>query len=131
MDQSTAFELLRQLGVTEADLLEVQRTPFPQSVALLDSLKSRVRSQWKKLAFTLHPDRTGGDETKTKLFRDLTKVKDDFQKLIVQSRPAPPPPVIVIMHHPTTRPFASASPFQQNTRTTTINVQYVTTMRPR
>ena len=132
MDQTTAVHLLARLGVGPGDLQRVQQTPFPQSVTLLDELKARVKASFKKLAFELHPDRTGNDPVKTQEFKGLAQVATDFEKLTVQPAPQrlPPPPqqtvafVFVRQQVPTYNP----SPFR--TPSKTINHWHFVHMKP-
>ena len=93
MDQTTAIRLLVRLGVGPGDLQRVQQTPYPQSVAVLEELKVRVKASFKRLAFELHPDRTGGDPTKTEEFKGLVQVASDFEKFTVHARPQQKPEV--------------------------------------
>lgn len=132
MDQATAVHLLARLGVHPADLLRVKSTPFPQSAAILNDLKARVRSNWKKLAFELHPDRTGNNSEKTAEFQALTRLRDDFERLTVSATPPPRPAGFTVgfvravkVHGPVSY---STNPFEQPSRA--INAHYIVTMRP-
>lgn len=93
MDQVTVIRLLARLGVTPMDIERVRQMPFPQSGAFLEELKARVKTNWKRLAFELHPDRTGNDPSKTEEFKALTVIRDDFDRLRVEPRPQMPRPV--------------------------------------
>jgi hypothetical protein len=92
-------EAMRELGVLPADVEKLQRMAvFEEATAWLDELKDRVRKNFKRLAFELHPDRTGGDLEKTALFKLYGTVKDDFEKLQVQRRPQLSPSQVVFQH---------------------------------
>lgn len=77
---------LEQLGVTESDLQRLTQVPYQEALKLLEALKEKVRRNWKRWAFELHPDRTGGDTQKTDLFQRLTGVRERFEQLTL-----PPP----------------------------------------
>lgn len=123
MDPVTVTRLLSRLGVTPADLDVVRRTPYPQSKEVLEGLKARVRSGYKRLAFELHPDRTGNDAEKTEEFKLLTRVREDFERLEVR----PPPPVMIM---PVFVPWRGFTQTTNTTSAATINVWHYTTMKP-
>jgi len=81
---------LKELGITVADLQEVQRLPFPQAQKMLASLKDRAKQNFRRLIKELHPDTNGGDAVKTEWLRILILVKAELDKIEV---PAPRPPV--------------------------------------
>lgn len=138
MDQTMAVRLLARLGVTPMDIERIRQTPFPQSVAILDELKARVKTNWKRLAFELHPDRTGNDPVKTEEFKGLTLVRDDFEKLRVEPRPQPmPQPIRGVVMVPFIRvpgqqgpPSYAARPTTTASNTTVNAWHFVVTMRP-
>lgn len=111
-----AIEALRELGVRvpeEIDAL-LREPTFEAAKAKLAELKERVRKNFRKLAFELHPDRTGGDPGKTERFKLLVQVQDSFDKL--QIRPPQPRVMHVVWHNPmahTTNTAASTSVYTQ------------------
>ena len=92
-------DLLRQLGVEISDLERLHRVPYEDAVKLLEALKERVRRNWKRLAFELHPDRTGGDPAKTQIFRDLTALRDRFEQMQAPRNPEPVQPTVIQVPH--------------------------------
>lgn len=76
---SEAVTVLGHLGITPADLESLRRLPHEEAVKELAALKDKVRRQWKRAAFELHPDRTGGDPEKTALFQALSSAKEVFE----------------------------------------------------
>lgn len=123
MDQAAlvrAFNAL-QLNPHEVDVL--QRLPFPQAAERLKAIQERVKARYKKLAFELHPDRTGGDDDKTKLFSEVTELNKRIQEL--QVRPPPPQPqhqvMVQVVHYPARHPYGgtvNAVNYGQTTTTT-------------
>lgn len=93
---------LLALGITAEDFNEVRRQrTYEEAVAKLEEVKEKVRKGYKKLAFELHPDRTGDDVEKTELFKIITQVKQDIESLqIERPRPVPVPvpmiPVVMV-----------------------------------
>lgn len=110
MDQPTLFRALGMLGVQAQTLENLRRTPFQQAVHELKLLQEQTKAKYKKLAFELHPDRTGGDEEKTKLFSEVTEANRWFQDL--KMAPAPPQPVMRVVrmvHYPAAYPFGGTA----------------------
>jgi hypothetical protein len=70
---------LQLLGVSPSDLSQIRK--HPQAVEVLAKLQQEAKSRYKKLVLELHPDRTGGDETKTKLFNEVTRAHKWLQEL--------------------------------------------------
>ena len=66
-----------------------------EAAKILDSLKDRARTTYKKMAFECHPDRNQGDDTKIK---ELNSLYD----LVKNAKYQPPPPMLpmirVVMH---------------------------------
>jgi len=93
--------ILRAMGLTAEDFIEVRRATTVESrKCLLDALKTKAKKGYTRLAFELHPDRTGNDPEKTALFRTLVEVKADIDALDPDRFPAPEPskpPVVVIV----------------------------------
>ena len=104
MDQTTLVRALTSLGVQVQDIERLRAIPFPQAVEGLKRIQEGTKSRYRKLAFELHPDRTGGDEAKTLLFSEVTAANRWLQNLQVQP---PPQPVmrVQMVHYPAARPF--------------------------
>lgn len=86
--------LLMLLGVNPQEVARLPSVPHEIGVRLLADLKERVRRNWRKLAFELHPDRTSNDPEKTATFRALLALKDKFEQLTLpEVRPVRPAPV--------------------------------------
>jgi hypothetical protein len=93
MDPSSTLvvEILGLLGVNyPSDLQAIERMPFEQGTKVLADLKERVRKGYKRLAFELHPDRTGNDPEKTERFKLLAQIRDRIEKITIQQRQPPP-----------------------------------------
>ena len=58
--------------------------------------KDQVKKNYKQLAIELHPDKTNSDPEKTHLFKLLTKLYQDIEKLTLRIQPPQPPPTIII-----------------------------------
>jgi len=119
---------------------QIRRAPFFQAQALLDALKINARRAYKRLALELHPDRTGGDQTKADLFVLVGRVLEEIEKTRVL--PPPPPPMwsVTITIDPASNgtPWATHTtrPFVTNTTTTSSSfspqqVTRVVKVRPR
>lgn len=89
-----AQRALQALGVTDLDIVGIQRAPFPQAQTLLEELKLKAKRAYKRLALELHPDHTGGDQEKQAFFVLLGRVLVEFEKITVQ----PPAPQPVFVH---------------------------------
>lgn len=146
-----AIEALRELGVNvPEDLNNIQRAgSFEKAQQALADLKERVRKNYRRLAFELHPDRTGGDSARTEHFMLLSRIKEEFEALRLRP-PIPRPPAVQIMMtwlntmpvaHPTHTPtggtgsvyqthYTTASPMSSTT-TMGFNPYHVVIMRPR
>ena len=86
-------DLLRHLGVLPTEVENLYTLAYPEATKLLGVLKDRVRRNWRKLAFELHPDRTNNDPEKTRQFRALLALKDRFEQLTLpEPRSAHPDP---------------------------------------
>lgn len=83
------YPYLEQLGVLPQDLQTLAQVPRSEAVRLLEALKERVRRNWKRLAFQLHPDRTGNDPQKTAHFQRLTEVREKFEQVELLPEPVP------------------------------------------
>jgi hypothetical protein len=122
MDQVTLLRALGMLGIQMQDLDNLRRIQFQQAVEILQKLKDQTKTKYKKLAFELHPDRTGGDEEKTKLFSDVTAAHKWFQDLRLQP-PAPQQIPIRIslrtVHYPRAYPFGGSVTATTTASTTT------------
>lgn len=125
MNQETLVRALGHLGVDAQVLDHLRRIPFQQAVKDLTTLKAEVKTRYKKLAFELHPDRTGGDEAKTKLFSEVTEANRWFQELKLH----PPPPrqvvqVVRVQHFPQRSPYSGTINWTNTTSTTTTTTSY-------
>lgn len=95
---------LLALGVTPNDFNAVRVEPsFEGATAALERVKEKVRKAYKKLAFELHPDRTGNDPAKTELFKAVSKIRAEIDALTIERGPLPVPvpvgiPVIIIQY---------------------------------
>lgn len=69
-------EVMAGLGVTPTDL---QRARV--NGRALDALRAHVKKAYRKLAFSLHPDRTGGDPEKAALFQLATEVVQEIGRM--------------------------------------------------
>lgn len=99
------LEALRELGVqVPQDIDTIRAAPsFGEAQSRLAALKERIHKNFRKLAFELHPDRTGGDEAKTEHFKLLVQIKDGFDKVRLQQAPRPQH---MVMHVRWQNPFA-------------------------
>jgi hypothetical protein len=52
----------------------------------LDALKRDIKAAWKRAAFELHPDRTGGDPEKEAQFKRLAVFMQDVDKFRITPR---------------------------------------------
>lgn len=92
MDQQKIDQCLRELGVTPGALAAIRGAAnFDDATAKLAALKQMVKTNFKRLALELHPDRNGGDAAKTELFKALVQVQKDVD--VLEIRRAPPQPV--------------------------------------
>ena len=78
MTDSELVEAMRLLGVSRKELRAALVRP-----EALDILKKKVRTQYRKVARSLHPDVNGGDEAKTALFQAVAQVCRQIQALTV------------------------------------------------
>lgn len=70
------------LGLRREDFQAAQHAPTREAAQeMLAALKARVKRRYRELALELHPDKTGGDETKTARFRLLAQVWADVDNL--------------------------------------------------
>lgn len=119
MDQASLVRALGALGVSLQDLENLRRIPFPHAVEGLKRIQEETKPRYKKLAFELHPDRTGGDEAKTRLFSEVTVANKWLQELKVQP-PQPQPQMVVVRHYPARTPFGgTVNVWNTSTSTTT------------
>lgn len=81
--------LLKCLGVDLHEFEALRARPRTEAVEMLEALKDKVRRNWRRAVFDLHPDRTGGDPEKTALFQELTRIRDALEafQLPVEVRP--------------------------------------------
>jgi hypothetical protein len=138
IDPAKVRAILADLGVQPAEMEAIRRCPLEEGKRRLDELKERVHKNYKRLAFELHPDRTGNDPEKTERFKLVGAIREDFDKLQLRAPPQfmPMPmrvPVGVVMHVPVqvvSWHARSTVTFNQ-TSTTVINSPFVVAnMRP-
>ena len=89
IDPAKVQAILRDLGVSPVELEALRQCSLEEGRRKLDELKERVRKNYKRLAFELHPDRTGNDSEKTEKFKLLGAIRDDFEKLQLNAQPRP------------------------------------------
>lgn len=114
------------LGIRPVDLDRLRRIPFEEAVKGLQAIQEGARKSFRKLALSLHPDHTGGNEEKTKQFVEIKAFYEQFMKLQ--------------MHRPvlTPTPFPSFNITFSNYRNTASTVstggfspRFVVVMKPR
>ena len=133
---------MTELGIMPNELQSIQGLPLLEGQRRLEEIKERVHKNYKRLAFELHPDRTGNDPAKTEHFKLVGAVKDDFDKLKLEARQVhhqpPPPPmnmqqvrVVRVVSWASARPGGPATTATTSGTTVHINVPFrVATMRP-
>lgn len=90
LSQAQLQEAIAHLDVVPEDLDLVKRAPSREVAEnMLAELKLRVRKAYRRQVLKLHPDRNGGDEAKTELFKLLTEFATEFEKLQVTPAPRP------------------------------------------
>lgn len=119
-EQAKVAEAVRALGVLPTDFDAIRVAPFPRAVEMLKELKERARKNYKRLAFELHPDRTGNDPVKTERFKFFGEILSKLEALEV--RPPPPMPQVQVHMAPVTWVQASARFVNTGASTTTTNV---------
>lgn len=108
MAPALVAEMLRSLGVNyPADFRAIEQMPFEQGVKALDELKERLRKNYRKLAFELHPDRTGNDPEKTERFKALAQLWGQIEKMTLRRAAPRPPPQVVIIQVTYQHPFST------------------------
>lgn len=79
MKKDVLAKAAKLLGVGKKDLEWIKEAPgHAAAVARLDHLKATTKTNYKKAAKELHPDRTGNDPEKTDLF---CVVKDVYRRI--------------------------------------------------
>lgn len=91
LDPVRFAQALVELGITPDAIRQVRSAPQAQGERLLDELKSSAKSRYRRLAFELHPDRTGNDEVKAAKFSFLTMVVKEVEGMRWVPFPPPPP----------------------------------------
>ncbi len=91
LDPTRLAAALQELGVTPAALHAIRSAPPDKGKMMLDELKTLAKSRYRKLAFELHPDRTGGDPVKTEKFTFLTQVMRQVESMEYRTAPLPRP----------------------------------------
>lgn len=69
------------LGLEPYDFIGVRKAPAHQGPQMLRQLKRRVRKAYKAAALRYHPDKTGGDAEKTRMFQAVTEVLGEVEDL--------------------------------------------------
>jgi len=105
MDQATLVRSLTSLGVQVQDIERLRAIPFPQAVEGLKRIQDEAKPRYRKLALALHPDQTGGDLAKTRLFSEVTAANKWLQDLRIQPPVQQPVVTIQMVHYPSARPF--------------------------
>lgn len=121
MDETLFMARLEKMGVTPEDLGRLRTLPYAEAVRFLGELKGRAKRGWKKLAFQLHPDRTGNAPESTLEFRELTAAREMFEGMEVRPPPPVRPPPIWRGNY-AVRPCTST--------TAPLNVRYAVQMKP-
>lgn len=101
LTQQQVEEGLRLMGLSMADIQWPTRSGnLEEAKQRLVALKAKAKTGFRRAAMDLHPDRTGGDEAKSELFRVVCALNDDIEKLEMQDRSTPPPrpPMRVHVH---------------------------------
>ena len=110
-------EVFWHLGIGPHDFLHLRRSPsLVEARARLQGLKDRAHRERKRLALELHPDRTGGDEAKTELFKRISAVVSELENSQVQA-PPPRPAVRIVVTHFNTTSTAAGTTFATNNTT--------------
>lgn len=100
LTQQQVSQALQLMGLTFADLqFPLQTNNLEESKQRLVQLKARAKAGFRRAAMDLHPDRTNGDEGKAELFRLVSCVMEEMEKLEVAQRPVMPPPIRVVVVH--------------------------------
>lgn len=90
LDPAKLSVTLVELGVTPHAIHAIRMAPFPKAVEMLKELKELAKRNYKRLAFELHPDRTGNDPDKSAKFAFVTTVWKEVEKMEVRQPPPPP-----------------------------------------
>ena len=89
---------LRTLGITAAEIQQILQQPDREVCKVrLAELKEKVKKNFKVLALQLHPDVNGGDAAKTEMFKLVSRIRDDIEKLEI-TEPQPRPQIQVQIH---------------------------------
>lgn len=138
IDPRLALAILADLGVQPAEMDALRRSPIEEGKRKLEELKERVHKNYKRLAFELHPDRTGNDPEKTERFKLVGAIREDFSKLQLQAQPRMMPmpmrvPVGVVIHvsSPVVSWQARSTASTTGTANVSVNAPFIyATMRP-
>lgn len=80
-----------QLGLTPEHFEEVRHCPSAEAAErVLSEMKALAKRNYRKASKLLHPDLTGNDPEKAALFRLLSEVVQEVEKLKI-TVPQPPP----------------------------------------
>lgn len=133
MDPARVVALLRELGVDyPAEFRTIEHMPFEAGVKTLEALKERVRKNYRRLAFELHPDRTGNDSEKTAQFKALTEMYRMVEKVTLRQPPPRPMPVMVTYNTTPSYPVNYVASYSASTPTGSFTMRpvFFVQMRP-
>lgn len=87
-----------EIGLTEQSLTScIQHPDLSVCKKRLEDLKTDLKKAYRAAALRLHPDRTGNDPEKTELFKVVTRLWEEIQRLEIGPKPRPRPQPV---HHP-------------------------------
>lgn len=89
MDTDTVAGM-QALGLHPGQLDSLRHLTFDRAQERLTKIQAAIKKRYKQLALELHPDRTGGDVEKTKLFSIVTEVNQKIQELSLTRQPIQP-----------------------------------------
>jgi hypothetical protein len=75
-------KVMELLGVDQSDVLRAHSCARTH-----EALNRQLKRAYRKLALELHPDRTGGDEEKSRLFQLATRMVEEIR--MIQPRVSP------------------------------------------
>lgn len=81
MTDTDLSRALRLLGLGPADLKVLRQDRSDTAQQATDDLKQRVRKAFRRVAASLHPDRTGGDTAKTEDFKLVSAFVDAVERM--------------------------------------------------
>lgn len=106
------------LGVTDQELVEIEKAPFREGEERLKRLKQRVRKTFKQLVHEYHPDHHPGDPDKARIFALLVRATKELYERQAKAEPpgmqvpeVPAQPKWRV--HTVTVPVSGTKPFMQ------------------